>query len=226
MLMNKNKPNCATLRVVGLTIVVGLLSAIAVSAARPAGVSVPYEATTESLRKHKVAKWYEDAKFGIFIHWGVFSVPAYHEWYVEFISPKSNYGFLLGGPPYTATCGNLPEELCKAHVREDAVKYHLAHWGPDFAYDDFIPMFKAEKFDPGAWAQLFQESGARYVVLTAKHGDEFALWPTKFTHRNAMDMGPRPGLGRRPGESGPSVRAEDGLLSQHHLYLLGPALPR
>jgi alpha-L-fucosidase len=98
---------------------------------------------------------------------------------------------MLGGPPYTATRGNLPEELYKANVVEDAVKYHLANWGPNFAYDDFIPMFKAEKFDPAAWAQLFHDAGARYVVLTAKHGDEFALWPSKFTHRNAMEMGPR-----------------------------------
>jgi alpha-L-fucosidase len=150
----------------------------------------PYEPTTESLRKHKVPEWFEDAKFGIFVHRGVYAVPAYHEWYVELISPKANFGFMLGGPPYTPTRGNLPEELYKANVDEGAVKYHLANWGPNFAYDDFIPMFKAEKFDPAAWAQLFRGSGARYVVLTAKHGDEFALWPTKYTDRNAMKMGP------------------------------------
>jgi len=111
----------------------------------------PYAPTTESLRKHKVPLWFEDAKFGIFVHWGVFAVPAYHEWYVEFISPKAGFGFLFGGPPYNAARGNLPEDLYRARVRE---------------------------------------AGARYVVLTAKHGDEFALWPTKFTPRNAMDMGP------------------------------------
>jgi alpha-L-fucosidase len=166
------------------------MAPVAAQTARPAKTG-PYEPTTQSLRKHQVPQWYEDAKFGIFVHWGVFAVPAYHEWYVEFISPKANFGYMLGGPPYTATRGNLPEELYKANVVEDAVKYHLAHWGPNFAYDDFIPMFKAEKFDPAAWAQLFRDAGARYVVLTAKHGDEFALWPSKFTHRNAMDMGPR-----------------------------------
>ena len=150
----------------------------------------PYAPTTESLRKHKVPLWFEDAKFGIFIHWGVFSVPAYHEWYVAFISPKAGFGFLFGGPPYNAARGNLPEDLYKQRVVEDAVRYHIANWGANFAYDDFIPMFKAEKFDPAAWADLFREAGARYVVLTAKHGDEFALWPTKFTRRNAMEMGP------------------------------------
>ena len=191
MLTKNRRLVCLMLRLAILALGAGLLSAAVV----PAVVTLadeggPYQATSESLRKHKAPQWYEDAKFGIFIHWGVFAVPAYHEWYVEFISPKANYGFMFGGPPYTATCGNLPEKLCKANINEDAVKYHLANWGPGFAYDDFIPMFKAEKFDPDAWAKLFQESGARYVVLTAKHGDEFALWPTKFTHRNAMEMGP------------------------------------
>ena len=165
------------------------LTPVAAQPARPANTG-PYEPTTESLRKHKVPQWFEDAKFGIFVHWGVYAVPAYHEWYVEFISPKANFGFMLGGPPYTATRGNLPEELYKANVIEDAVKYHLANWGPNFAYDDFIPMFKAEKFDPAAWAQLFRDAGAHYVVLTAKHGDEFALWPSKYTQRNALGMGP------------------------------------
>ena len=165
------------------------MTAVAAQTARTANTSL-YEPTSESLRKHKVPQWFEDAKFGIFVHWGVYAVPAYHEWYVAFISPKANFGFMLGKPPYTATRGNLPEALYRANVVEDAVKYQLAHWGPDFAYDDFIPMFKAEKFDPAAWAQLFRDAGARYVVLTAKHGDEFALWPTKYTQRNAMAMGP------------------------------------
>lgn len=150
----------------------------------------PYQPTSASLRRHKAPQWFEDAKFGIFIHWGVFSVPAYHEWYVAFISPKAGFGFLFGGPPFNAARGDLPEDLYRSRIVEDAVKYHIANWGADFAYDDFIPMFKAGKFDPAAWADLFSEAGARYVVLTAKHGDEFALWPTRFTHRNAMEMGP------------------------------------
>jgi len=173
----------------GVALAPAFLCLIPVAAAQPA-TEKQYQPTSESLRTHKVPQWYEDAKFGIFIHWGVYAVPAYHEWYVEFISPKSNFGFMFGGPPFTATRGDLPESLFTAKVREDAVKYHLAHWGPDFGYDDFIPMFKAEKFDPAAWAELFRASGARYVVLTAKHGDEFALWPTRHTHRNSVEMGP------------------------------------
>jgi len=167
-----------------------LRSAAAMCALAWSLAAQPYQPTTESLRKHKAPQWFEDAKFGIFIHWGPYAVPAFHEWYVEFISPKAQFGFMYGGPPYTATRDNLPEELFRAGIREEAYRYHLQNWGPNFAYDDFIPMFKAEKFDPDAWARLFQEAGARYVVFTAKHGDEFAMWPSKFTKRNAMEMGP------------------------------------
>lgn len=168
-----------------------VLAAAALATPAPAQTKAgPYQPTSASLRQHKPPRWFEDAKFGIFVHWGVYAVPAYHEWYVAFISPKAGFGFLFGGPPYTATCGNLPEELCKGRVVADAVKYHTENWGANFPYDDFIPMFKAEKFDPSAWADLFREAGAKYVVMTAKHGDEFAMWPTKFTHRNAMEMGP------------------------------------
>ncbi len=151
----------------------------------------PYEPTTESLRRHKAPAWFEDAKFGIFIHWGPYAVPAFHEWYVEFISPKANFGFLLGGPPYLADRGALPEETFLAFTRREAVEYHRKRWGKDFAYDDFIPMFRAERFHPEAWAHLFQDAGARYVVFTAKHGDEFAMWPSRHTRRNAAEMGPR-----------------------------------
>jgi alpha-L-fucosidase len=159
--------------------------------ALPAGAADRYAATTQSLRTHHAPQWYEDAKFGIFIHWGPYSVPAYHEWYVDFISPKANYGFLFGTPPYTAERGELPEELFLEKTRSEAVEYHRKNWGADFPYDGFLPMFRAEKFDPAAWARLFRDAGAQYVVLTAKHGDEFAMWPSKYTHRNAMETGPK-----------------------------------
>ena len=65
-------------------------------------------------------------------------------------------------------------------TRGEANKYQRENYGVDFEYDEFIPMFKAEQFDPAAWADLFVKAGAKYVVLTAKHGEEFALWPTKY----------------------------------------------
>ncbi len=149
-----------------------------------------YEPTWESLDQHRIPGWFHDGKFGIFIHWGVYAVPAYHEWYVTFMSPKACFGRNLGGSPYTASPDDLEEHVFKANIREDAYNYQRERHGPDFAYDDFIPMFKAEKFAPAEWARLFKKAGAKYVVLTAKHGDEFALWPSGYTDRNAGDMGP------------------------------------
>lgn len=149
-----------------------------------------YEPTWESLSTHPTPQWFRDAKFGIFIHWGVYAVPAFHEWYIDYMSPRSNWGQSPLGPPYTASQGDMSDSAFRAGIRKGANQYHRENFGVDFEYDEFIPMFKAENFQPDVWADLFLEAGAGYVVLTAKHGDEFALWPTKFTDRNAMEMGP------------------------------------
>ena len=185
--MIKLSPNKRT-RIETLLISVVILGALLSCGAGPSRSN--YQPTWKSLSSHPVPHWYRDAKFGIFIHWGVYSVPAYHEWYLVFMSPKAQFGRNLGGPPYTAAQGDLPDSVFQANIRPEANRYQRENYGVDFAYDDFIPRFTAKKFDPEAWAALFKKAGARYVVLTAKHGDEFALWPTKFTRRNAMDMGP------------------------------------
>lgn len=138
----------------------------------------PYADNWESLRaNYKVPQWFVDGKFGIFIHWGVYSVPAAgSEWY-----PRHMYGGML--------------------------KYHTEHWGnpKDFGYKDFIPLFKAEKFDPHEWAALFKEAGARYVIPTAEHHDGFAMYDSKLTRWDAKDMGPKRDI---IGELGEAVRAE------------------
>jgi alpha-L-fucosidase len=124
-----------------------------------------YQSTWESLSNYKTAEWFRDAKFGIFIHWGVYSVPAFgSEWY-----PRMMYQ--VGSPEY---------------------KHHIATYGPQskFGYKDFIPMFKAEKFDPHAWVALFKKAGAKYVVPVAEHHDGFAMYKTSLSKWNAYDMGP------------------------------------
>ena len=157
----------------------------------------PYQPSWESLEQHKVPDWYDDAKLGIFIHWGVYSAPAWgdfphgSEWYLPQMSPKSEFGNNSGGPPYTANAENLNDEALKKRVSMPAYNYHRKHYGSDFAYDEFIPGFRAKNYKPERWARLFKKAGARYVVLTAKHGEEFALWPTEYTDRNAMNMGPK-----------------------------------
>ena len=126
----------------------------------------PYEASWESLSKHKTPDWFRDAKFGIFIHWGIYSVPAFsNEWY-------SRNMYLQGSPEF---------------------EHHVKTYGPqkDFGYKDFIPMFKAEKFDAAEWVSLFKEAGARYVVPVAEHHDGFQMYQSALSHWNAAEMGPK-----------------------------------
>ncbi len=140
----------------------------------------PFQPTWESLRNYKVPDWYLDAKFGIFIHWGVYSVPAYdNEWYPRHMYVKGHHVF----------------------------QHHLQTYGPQdkFGYKDFIPMFTAEKWQPKEWARLFREAGAKYVVLVAEHHDGFALWDSAYTDWNAVKMGPRRDI---VGELAEAVRAE------------------
>jgi len=124
----------------------------------------PYEASWQSVAAHyRTPEWFQDAKFGIFIHWGVYSVPAAgSEWY-----PK--------------------------HMYNGLAQAHRDKWGrqSQFGYKDFIPMFRAEKFDAQQWAELFREAGARYVIPTAEHHDGFAMYDSKLTRWNAKQMGPQ-----------------------------------
>jgi alpha-L-fucosidase len=140
----------------------------------------PYRADWESLQKYQEPEWYKDAKFGIFIHWGLYSVPAFgNEWY-------SRNMYQQGSPEF---------------------KHHVATYGPQskFGYKDFIPMFKAEHFDPAAWARLFREAGAKYVVPVAEHHDGFAMYESDLTDWCAGKMGPKRDL---IGELAQAVRAE------------------
>ena len=125
----------------------------------------PFRPDWESLQKYEVPQWYRDAKFGIFIHWGVYSVPAFgNEWY-----PRNMY--VPGSEEY---------------------KHHIATYGPQdkFGYKDFIPMFKAEHFDPAAWAELFKKAGAKYVVPVAEHHDGFAMYDSGLSDWTVAKMGP------------------------------------
>ncbi len=140
----------------------------------------PFLPTWESLKQYRIPAWYEDAKFGIFIHWGVYSVPAFgNEWY-----PRNMY--LPGSAEY---------------------KHHVATYGPqtEFGYKDFIPQFQAEQYDPAAWAKLFKEAGARYVVPVAEHHDGFAMYDTALSQWSAAKMGPKRDL---IGELADAVRQE------------------
>ncbi len=137
-----------------------------------------YEPTWESLKRYRVPRWYKDAKFGIFIHWGVYAVPARGtEWY-----PRHMY-----------------------REKSRFFKYHKETWGDQskFGYKDFVPLFKAERWDPDAWAKLFADAGARFVVPVAEHHDGFAMYASSHTRWNSVDMGPHRDV---LGELGAAVR--------------------
>ena len=144
------------------------------------GHSGPYRPDWESLQKYEVPEWYKDAKFGIFIHWGVYSVAAFaNEWY-----PRNMY-----------------------REGSEEYKHHIAIYGPldKFGYKDLVPMFKAEHFDPAAWARLFKEAGAKYVVPVAEHHDGFAMYDSGLSDWTAAKMGPHRDV---IGDLAKAVRAE------------------
>jgi alpha-L-fucosidase len=150
-----------------------------------------FQPTWESLSSHQVPEWYKDAKFGIFIHWGLYSVPAFgSEWYPRQMYQKGSAEF----------------------------KHHTETYGPQniFGYKDFIPMFKAEKFNADQWADLFKRSGAKYVVPVAEHHDGFAMYNTSLSKWNAFNMGPKRDI---IGELAEAVRKKDMIfgLSSHRI---------
>lgn len=149
------------------------LTAAAKDAAQEAGKDAPtsqhFEPTWNSLRNARTPQWLRDGKFGIYTHWGVYSVPAFGKnatWYIHNVYWK-------------------PESAERKH--------HEATYGPleNFGYKDFIPMFTAEKFDPDGWADLFYKAGARFAGPVAEHHDGFSMWDTKYSQWNAAQMGPK-----------------------------------
>lgn len=142
-------------------------------------IAQKYQPTWESIDSRPVPQWFEDVKFGIFIHWGVYSVPAwapadadigiyakYSEWYWKRSNDDSEAGKLFRD-------------------------YHNKMYGEDFKYQDFAPMFKAQHFEPDHWADVFKKAGAKYVVLTSKHHEGFTLWPSEQSWNwNSVDIGP------------------------------------
>ena len=152
-------------------------------------VDGPFKPTWASIRdNHHTPAWFNQAKFGIFIHWGLYSIPArINEWYIK-------------------------------HMYTSDVAWHTEHYGPPdkFGYKDFIPLFTVPKYDPAAWAQLFKDAGAKYVVPVAEHHDGFAMWNSDITPWCAGKMGPKRDL---TGELAAAVRKQNMIfgLSTHRM---------
>lgn len=130
------------------------------------GLQANYEPNWESIDKRPLPTWFDSAKIGIFLHWGLFSVPSFgSEWFWwSWQGAKSrNY-----------------------------IDFMTKNFRPNFTYADFAPLFTAEFYHPDKWADIFKASGAKYVVLTSKHHEGYTLWPSKYSWNwNAVDVGPR-----------------------------------
>ncbi len=126
----------------------------------------PFEESWDSIAKnYRDPDWFRDAKFGIYMHWGLYSVPAHgSEWYVRYM-----YGGNAG-----------------------IMQWHTEHFGPPtkFGYKDFMPMFTAAKWDPDAWAALFKKAGAKYVLAPGEHHDGFSNWDSAINPYNSVNYGP------------------------------------
>jgi alpha-L-fucosidase len=172
------------LALAGLTEAAEPAVAKAVAAIDEVAEAGPFQPTWKSLEEYEIPQWYKDAKFGIFIHWGVYCVPAYlSEWY-----PRHMY---------------IDEDTW----RGNAYRHHLETYGKhaEFGYKDFIPKLTARKFDAAKWAKLFKDSGARYVVPVAEHHDGFPMYDCSYTDWSAAKMGPKRDI---VGELAKAVRAE------------------
>lgn len=146
-----------------------------------------YDTTYASLAQRPIPGWFEDAKFGIFIHWGPYSVPAwgpkgtYAEWYQRWLQTRH----VSGNGQFTGT---------------EVADHHAKKYGAGYSYYNFGQDFKTENFDPQQWAQLFEQAGAKYIVITSKHHDGFCLWPSAEADRdwgrpwNSLSAGPQRNL--------------------------------
>jgi len=161
-----------------------------------------YQPTWDSLDKRATPAWFSDAKFGIFIHWGTYSVPAY----APVIPGKLAYAEWY----WNAMTRGRDDPKASA-IQTGTWAYQKSQYGADVPYQNFAGQFRAEMFDPAHWADVFQRSGARYVVLTSKHHEGFALWPSKEASAtwgrpwNAVETGPKRDL---LGDLSDAVRAK------------------
>ena len=131
-----------------------------------------WKPTTESIDQHKAPDWFLDAKFGMFIDWGLWSVAGW--------APKAEKGAMY-------------PDWYEFKIDTDSVfnAYHKKNWGNDFKRDDFIPLFQAREYHPEKLINIAKEAGMKYVVPFCKHHSGFCLWPSSFTQRDAGDMGPK-----------------------------------
>lgn len=133
-----------------------------------------YEPSLDSLNHHPLPQWYADAKLGIFVHWGLYSVPSW----APLVHPGHDFysqDYITHNPYAEWYLNSMRLDGSPTHA------YHREHYGADYNYYNFASVFNREikKWNPDTWAEIFRSAGAKYVVLTTKHHDGFTLWPSK-----------------------------------------------
>ncbi|MFI3306218.1 MAG: alpha-L-fucosidase [Rikenellaceae bacterium] len=148
-----------------------LIALAAVSTSVGAKEPTTFEPNNTSLKQYECPAWFQDAKFGIWAHWGPQSVPMQGDWYARAMYEPDNI----------------------KNYKKDIYEYHIKHYGhpSEFGYKDIIPLWKAEKFDPEALMKLYKSAGAKYFVSMGVHHDNFDLWDSKYNRWNAANMGPK-----------------------------------
>jgi alpha-L-fucosidase len=149
-------------------------------------IETKYLPNKESLAKHKLPVWYQDAKLGIFVHWGLFSVPGWAVKEFDFQETLRKYGagFWFRNNAYAEWYWN------SLKIDSSATQiYHREVYGEDYEYTDFAKDFEAavKSFDVNEWASLFKQAGARYAVLTSKHHDGYLLWNSRHPNPHRSD---------------------------------------
>ncbi len=143
-----------------------------------------YKPSSRSIKSHKTPQWFHDAKLGIFIHLGLYSIPAFaevHKKSFHELQKEEGTGRYFYKNPYAEWYENT------LRMRDtETYRYHIKEYGPDFKYQDFVPIFnkEIEKWNPEEMADIFKEAGARYVCLVTKHHDGFTMWPSKSPNPN------------------------------------------